>query len=107
MHKPVGDIRPVPVTIAKHVGIFNDSGISAVPKASWTDGKYYITALRLENQTPKFKDINVSHLNGDWAAASVESGRLSPKGSAGHATWLYLASSLDFAKNLLLGGIAH
>ncbi len=107
MRKASGDIRPVPITINTHVGIFNDPGVLATPKASWSDGRYYITALRLENQMTTLKEIDLSLLKGNWAAASVEADQLEPKGHKGHGTWLYLASSLDFAKNLLLEGTSH
>lgn len=102
LREPVGAIRPAPLEAGGEVRIFTINGVAAVPTAAWSDGRHFVTALKVVNRTGGELKPDVAALRGVWAAATLERQELAPAGRDGDSTWLYLVSETGF-ENVIAG----
>ena len=96
MRKVEGGVKPLSLDNRKPVKIYNDTGVRCTPEGSWTDGYYYVTAVKVENLTKKKKSLDLGKLIGNWQAATVETRDLEVEGKDGDYTYLYLVSKKKF-----------
>ncbi len=98
LRQPVGAVRPAPLDVRGEVQVFTVSGVAALPTAAWSDGRHFVTALKVVNRTGRELKLDVTALRGVWAAATLERQELAPAGRDGDSTWLYLVSETGFEK---------
>lgn len=73
-----------------------DNGMSAEVRGSWLRDGLYVTALRVNNPSPRNATLQAAALPGRWSAIVIENPALGPDGSADAATWLYAISRQPF-----------
>ncbi|MDR6609059.1 TIGR03749 family integrating conjugative element protein [Pseudomonas synxantha] len=66
--------------------------VHARPLASWRLEDYWVTAIRLTNQTNQIVDLDPRYLQGDFATATFQHHNLGPKGTSPDTTVLYLTT---------------
>lgn len=102
---PEGDVRVVQLRDLGQLALFAEKELAARPVAAWTNGRHYITALRVSNRSEVKRVLDVGTLRGNWRAATLEAQQLAPAGETGDSTYLYLISDLRFEQNIQ-GGTA-
>lgn len=70
--------------------------IDARPLVAWRAGEYYLTAVRLTNQTAQAQTLDPRDLRGNWLTASFQHHRLLPAGNEADTTAVYLISARPF-----------
>ncbi|NIB44050.1 TIGR03749 family integrating conjugative element protein [Pseudomaricurvus alkylphenolicus] len=83
---PVPLIRGVPVT--------------ATPAAAWKAGRYWVTAVKLQNDSPEPVVLDPRDIRGRWLTATFQHNRLLPAGSEADTTTVYLISNRSFIESL-------
>jgi general secretion pathway protein D len=94
--QPVGSIRPTLTPPSKELALFKSANVAARPVAAWSDGRYFVTALKVINRTNQEQTLSMEDISGRWAAVTLEEQRLTPAGQQGDTTWLYLVSTSAF-----------
>ena len=92
-NKP-GIIR-TPVARAS-VPLVRGGAIDAKPIIAWRAGGYYLTAVKLTNQTAHAQTLDPRDLRGRWLTASFQHHRLLPAGNEADTTAVYLLSARPF-----------
>lgn len=91
----------VPVPVDQHpVNLVHGGQVEAVPISAWRTGRYFVTAVKLINQSPKAVVLDPRELRGRWLAATFQHNRLLPAGDEADTTTLYLISRRPFAVSL-------
>ncbi len=83
--------------------LYRGGEVAAKPVASWVGGGYYVTAVKLINQTGGRVQLDPRRLKGDlrYAAFQHASMTLGPKGSETDTTSVYLVTERPFADTVL------
>jgi len=78
------------------VAIVRGDRVTGTPIASWSDGEYRVTAIRLTNRTPDSVNLDPRDLRGRWLAATFHANSLGGQGQAGDTTAVYVVSHDSF-----------
>lgn len=91
--EPLPGVRPVnlPADLALHL-LMPSLSISAKTLAAWRLDDYWVTAIRLSNQTQSHLDLDPRYLLGDFATATFQHQFLGPRGTPSDTTVLYLTT---------------
>ena len=79
------------------IPLLRGGSIDARPLVAWRAGGYYLTAVRLTNQTAQAQTLDPRDLRGGWLTASFQHHRLLPAGNEADTTAVYLISARPFA----------
>ncbi|HED13848.1 MAG TPA: TIGR03749 family integrating conjugative element protein [Gammaproteobacteria bacterium] len=79
------------------IPLLRGGAIDARPLVAWRAGGYYLTAVRLTNQTAQAQTLDPRDLRGNWLTASFQHHRLLPAGNEADTTAVYLISARPFA----------
>ena len=80
--------------------LYRGGALRAEPYVAWTDGRYYITAVKLSNLTAQSVLIDPRHLRGQWLARTLLNARVLPYGDAlgRDQSIVFLLSPVPFAE---------
>ncbi|MEA1889932.1 MAG: TIGR03749 family integrating conjugative element protein [Pseudomonadota bacterium] len=78
------------------ISLLRGGAIDARPLVAWRAGGYYLTAVRLTNQTAQAQTVDPRNLRGSWLTASFQHHRLLPAGNEADTTAVYLISARPF-----------
>lgn len=97
-------INRVPMRAPKIMNtLYRGDEVQGIPVASWSGGGYYVTAVKLINQTEGVVHLDPRRLRGDllYAAFQHKSLTLGPKGTETDTTSVYLVTERPFADAVL------
>lgn len=91
--EPLPGVRPVnlPADLSLDL-LIPGLSISAKTLAAWRLDDYWVTAIRLSNQTQAHVDLDPRYLLGDFATATFQHQFLGPRGTSSDTTVLYLTT---------------
>lgn len=78
------------------IPLVRGGAIDARPLVAWRAGEYYLTAVKLTNQTAQSQTLDPRNLRGRWLTASFQHHRLLPAGNESDTTAVYLISARPF-----------
>jgi integrating conjugative element protein (TIGR03749 family) len=78
------------------IPLLRGGAVDAKPLVAWRAGGYYLTAVRLTNQTALPLILDPRDLRGSWLTASFQHHRLLPAGNEADTTAVYLISARPF-----------
>jgi len=78
------------------VELYRGGSVRAIPRAGWAYHQHSVTAVELVNLTPDTRELDPRLLRGAWLTATFQHGVLSPAGTQGATTMVYLVSSAPF-----------
>ncbi|MDO8828252.1 TIGR03749 family integrating conjugative element protein [Methylophaga sp.] len=98
--KAAPGIHRVSVSLKPISHLLKGAAITATPIAGWQSGRWYMTAVALNNTGAQFIELDPRHLRGQWRAATFQHSRLHPAGSEADTTAVYLISDRPFHEAL-------
>lgn len=75
--------------------------VEATPLIGWRAGAYYLTAVKLVNQSNEAQVLDPRALRGQWLSATFQHARLLPAGDEADTTVVYLVSAQPFAASVI------
>ena len=78
------------------IPLLRGGAIDARPIIAWRAEGYYLTAVKLTNQTAHAQTLDPRDLRGSWLTASFQHHRLLPVGNEADTTAVYLISARPF-----------
>ncbi|UZE16058.1 TIGR03749 family integrating conjugative element protein [Pseudomonas sp. B21-054] len=91
--EPLTGVRPVNLPADLSLDLLMPSlSISAKALAAWRLDDYWVTAIRLSNQTQAHVDLDPRYLLGDFTTATFQHQFLGPRGTPSDTTVLYLTT---------------
>lgn len=94
--KAENGIRPISLSSMSTVQLFSKDAIGINPVASWTDGFYFVTALKVKNLSREPLMLYEKDIQGSWLATALENTELAPASQDGDYSYLYLISQSRF-----------
>ena len=90
-------IHRSPMNTAKSVHLLSSDNLMAMPLASWSNGREYVTAVLIKNTDTRSHFVDPRRIRGSFRAASLYPiNRLQRSGSTKDRTTLFLVSSRPF-----------
>lgn len=83
------------------VPLVRSGTVEATPLIGWRAGEYYLTAVKLVNQSNEAQVLDPRALRGQWLSATFQHARLLPVGDEADTTVAYLVSAQPFAASVL------
>lgn len=93
-------VHRAPLRVKHAVALVRGGAIEATPLASWRGGDLYVTAVKLRNVSNSPIVLDPRELRGQWLAATLQHGRLLPRGDEADTTCVYLISARPFEESL-------
>ncbi len=95
------EIKRAPMFTEKSVPLFWEQSVIAMPLASWSTDRHYITAVILKNHSKKSFTLSLKYIRGNWLAASFyPSDMVEARGKKNDRTTLFLISAKPFSDAL-------
>ncbi len=94
--KAENGVRPISFPYISTVQLFGNDAVRTMPVASWTDGFYFVTALKVKNLSRKALVLDEKDIQGSWLAAALEKTELAVASQDGDYSYLYLISQSRF-----------
>jgi len=94
--EPTPGVRRVPVRIGGVPNLYQGGHFSAEVLGGWYGGKYYLTAVKLINNTLSTIQFNPCRVRGSFYSVTAQFKSADPKGSSSDFTVIYLLSEKPF-----------
>jgi integrating conjugative element protein (TIGR03749 family) len=82
------------------VSLIRGMPVIATPVAGWKAGRYWVTAVKLQNDSPEPVVLDPRDIRGRWLTATFQHNRLLPAGDEADTTTVYLVSSRSFMESM-------
>jgi len=91
----------VSMKIKHSIDLIPGDFILTKPVASWSNGKYYVTAVELKNKLSTQYKINTHKIKGNWKSVTAYPREILQKsGNMDDSTTIFLVSTMPFVKSM-------